>query len=135
MVSGLGHVAFRTANLERSLEFYCATLGLTEAFRMHNDDGKPWIVYLRISDDDFIELFPVDDGDQAAPPEGVGYAHTCLRVDDLEATVREMAARGHEPSDTIRKGRSGCVQYWVTDPDGNRIELMQILPDSLQATS
>ncbi|MBT3268703.1 VOC family protein [Candidatus Poribacteria bacterium] len=135
MIAGLGHVAFRTADLERSLGFYCGQLGLTEAFRMHNDDGKLWIVYLRISDSDFIELFPIDEGDQAAPPQGVGYAHTCLRVDDLEATVREMEARGHEPSDTIRKGRSGCVQYWVTDPDGNRIELMQVLPDSLQATS
>jgi catechol 2,3-dioxygenase-like lactoylglutathione lyase family enzyme len=135
MISGIGHVAFRTADLERSLEFYCGKLGLTEAFRMHSDDGKPWIVYLRISENDFIELFPIDGADQAEEPQGVGYAHTCLRVDDLEATVRELEARGHESTDTIRKGRSGCIQYWITDPDGNRIELMQILPDSLQATS
>ena len=128
MVSGLGHVAFRTANLERSLEFYCGMLGLTEAFRMHNDDDAPWIVYLRVSEDDFIELFPIKDGDQVTPPQGVGYAHTCLRVDDLEATVRDLVARGHEPSDTIRKGRSGCIQYWVTDPDGNRLRLFAWMP-------
>ena len=30
-------------------------------------------------------------------------------------------------------GRSGCRQLFIADPDGVRIELMQMLPDSMQA--
>jgi len=46
-------------------------------------------------------------------------------------TAQELRSRGVE-TDEVRKGRSGCLQFFVADPDSHRIELMQILPDSLQ---
>ena len=35
---------------------------------------------------------------------------------------------------TVQKkmGADGNWQAWIEDPDGNRIELMQMMPDSLQ---
>ncbi|MBM3214379.1 VOC family protein [Candidatus Poribacteria bacterium] len=135
MIVGLGHVAYRIADLERSLDFDCRGLGLSEAFRLLGDDGKPWIVYIRLSGDNFIELFPGAGDPYAPPPGSAGFAHVCLRVDDLEATLEELRERGVPLDDTVRKGKSGSLQYWLTDPDGTRIELMQILDDSLQARS
>ena len=133
MIAGLGHVAFRTSDIDRTLEFYCEKLGLTEAFRLNNDDGKPWIVYVRVAEGEFIEFFPTDASPSDGPLPPVGYAHLCLRVDDIHATRRDLSARGMPIDDEVRKGRSGCLQSWLADPDGNRIELMEILPDSLQA--
>ncbi|MDA1193091.1 MAG: VOC family protein [Candidatus Poribacteria bacterium] len=133
MILGLGHVAYRINDIDASLAFYCDKLGLTEAFRMNNDQGYVWIIYVRLNADNFLELFPGGENAVEMPPRPIGYAHLCLRVDNLDATIAELASRGIEV-DNIRKGKSGCLQGWVTDPDGNRIELMEILPDSLQAT-
>jgi lactoylglutathione lyase len=64
----------------------------------------------------------------------MSYSHYCLTVDDLPATLQELADRGLEISGP-RFGLDGNWQYWVTDPDGNRIELMQMMPDSKQAAA
>lgn len=135
MIVGLGHVAFRISDLESSLDFYCGKLGLAEAFRMNDDEGNPWIVYIKVSDDNFIELFPGGKNRVEIPGGAIAYAHLCLRVDDMTATLKELESRGVEISGEARQGKDGNYQYWLTDPDGNRIELMQIMPDSLQAKS
>ena len=33
----------------------------------------------------------------------------------------------------LKTGKSKCIQFWTHDPDGNKIELMQLPPESLQA--
>ena len=52
--------------------------------------------------------------------------------DDLRAALATLAARGlpvvGEP--TIRPDSN--LKYWASDPDGDRVELTQIMPDSLQ---
>ncbi|MCU1352401.1 MAG: lactoylglutathione lyase family protein [Acidimicrobiales bacterium] len=45
--------------------------------------------------------------------------HYCVAVDDLEAAVAELDARGIEHVGT------GGGQVWFTDPAGNTIELQQ----------
>ena len=55
-------------------------------------------------------------------------------VDDIDATLKGLKDRGLDVDpDAARTGRSGCRQYFIADPDGVRIELMQLMPDSLQA--
>ncbi|HZR42002.1 MAG TPA: VOC family protein [Ktedonobacteraceae bacterium] len=135
MITGLGHLAFRITNLEKSLDFYCNKLGFREAFRLEREgEPSPWIVYIQIAPNQFIELFP---GAQGENPRGraVGYNHFCLVVDDMQATLRELAERGIPISDGPRQGMDHNWQYWINDPDGNAIELMQIMPDSPQAAA
>lgn len=130
MIIGIGHVAYSVSDLEASLEFYCQKLGLTEAFRLTHDDGTPWIVYV-LAGDGFIELFP---GGQPRAGEVEGsYRHLCLVVDDMAATLKDLQARGLGLEGEATRGKDGNLQYWLTDPDGNRIELMEIHADSLQA--
>src|SRR5690348_1831557 len=133
MITGLGHVAFRITDLEQSLDFYCQKLGLREAFRLERDgEPSPWIVYLQVAQEQFLELFPGAQGDN--PPRGrsVGYNHLCLVVDDLQTTLRELEARGLALTGTPKQGVDHNWQYWISDPDGNAIELMQIMPTSPQ---
>ncbi len=55
---GIGHVALRVKEIGRSLDFYVEKLGFEEMFRLdHPDTGKLWIVYLRVTDTQFVELF------------------------------------------------------------------------------
>jgi lactoylglutathione lyase len=136
MLTGVGHTAFRVSDLERALDFYCGKLGLREAFRLEREGRpSPWIVYLQLAENAFVELFPVPGDDVVPADPKASYSHYCLTVDDIHATLREFAERGLEITGEPRLGLDGNWQYWVTDPDGNRIELMQMMPDSKQAAA
>ena len=133
MITGIGHTAYRVRDLDASLGFYCGILGMREMFRLHRDTGKVWLVYLRVDDSTYVELFPGGEERVEITPRSCAYMHLCLTVDDIQATVRELSSRGLEVVGEPKQGQDGNWQYWVTDPDGNRIELMQMMPDSLQA--
>lgn len=132
MITGVGHVAFVISDLERSLDFYCNKLGFRRAFHLDREGTpSPWIVYLQIVPGHFIELFPGGSGENVQ--RTVGYNHFCLLVDDLPSTLQALEARGLPvPGEPVR-GLDHNWQYWLTDPDGNRIELMQIVSPSPQA--
>ena len=63
-VAGIGHVAIRVKDVGRTLAFYVEKLGFKEMFRLERE-GKLWIVYLRITDTQFLEVFPDAIGDRA----------------------------------------------------------------------
>jgi len=130
MITGIGHAAFAVRDIDASLGFYCGRLGLKEAFRLYKPTGETWIVYIKVGQGSFLELFPVPD---ARNQGGGSYQHLCLTVDDIHATLKEIEGRGLPVQGEPTMGQDGNWQYWLTDPDGNRIELMQIMPDSLQA--
>jgi catechol 2,3-dioxygenase-like lactoylglutathione lyase family enzyme len=55
-LTGIGHVAIRVRDVARALEFYRGGLGFAEILRLHRDDGRLWLIYLRITDDQFLEM-------------------------------------------------------------------------------
>jgi lactoylglutathione lyase len=131
--TSIGHVAIRVKDIGRALDFYAGRLGFAEMLRLHHDDGRLWLLYLRVTDDQYLELFPDAAGERAPPPEANGLNHLCLTVDDIEAVVQELAERGVPLSRPLRRGADGNRQAWIEDPDGNRVELMEMAPDGLQA--
>lgn len=139
MITGIGHVAFRVTDLQRALDFYCNKLGFSEAFRLEQEgQPSPWIVYIQIAPGAFIELFPDEQSVPGTIPmrdPQASYKHVCLLVDDMSATLSELAARGLEIAKAPIVGLDHNLQYWIDDPDGNPIELMQIVPDSPQAAA
>jgi len=134
LITQLAHTAYRVRDLDASLAFY-AKLGISEAFRLNQDDGSPWIVYLQITRDQFLELFPGATQPIESTWESIGYHHFCLQVDDLEAAVAELVSRNVTIDRAISLGKDNNLQAWIVDPDGNRIELMQISPESPQAAA
>lgn len=131
--ASLGHVALRVKDVERSIAFYCSQLGLSEMFRLNRDNGELWLVYLRITDDQYLELFPDAVGDQAPGAEAIGINHFCLTVVDIEATVQEIKAAGIALWRPLKLGADGNRQAWILDPDGNRVEIMEMAANSMQA--
>jgi len=130
-VTCLTHVAIRVKDIDRSLNFYVNKLGFKEMLRM-GKDGTLWLVYLRITDTQYLEVFPDGTGDRAPEREIVGYNHMCLEVPDIEQSVRELEALGIPLIRPKIKAIDGNWQTWIEDPDGHRIELMQMAEDGMQ---
>lgn len=131
MFKGIGHIAFAVSNLEKSLEFYEKILGFKRLFNLERD-GKIFLVYLKITEDQYLELFPQKEISQR---ENQNFMHLCFITDDIFNTVKKIKDRGWEIDGDPILGPDGNYQAWIEDPDGNKIEIMQILPDSLQKRS
>lgn len=130
--TSIGHVAIRARDLDSVVAFYTEKLGLAEMFRLNQDDGSLMLVYLRLTDDQYIEIFPKGVGETPAR-NAVGFTHLCVAVSDLEVTVAALEAAGVTIDVALKTGKDGNRQAWISDPEGNRIELMEMAADSLQA--
>ncbi len=129
MITGLAHVCFNAADLDRSVEFYCGKLGCKPAFDFVKEDGQRFGAYLKIGRRSFIEIF--QGVVQPAVPQA-SFKHICLEVDDLPATVAALRGQGVEVSDP-KLGKDRSWQAWLADPDGNKIELHCYTPESRQS--
>lgn len=122
-VTRFHHVSVNTnaTPLEEMVAFYRDVLGLTDLERPEIP-GVPGHWH-RVGDQ---ELHLVGAA-ASAPSSGRGIDptghHYCVAVDDLDAAVTELAARGIEVLRAVQG--AGTVQIWITDPAGNTIELQQ----------
>ena len=89
--TSIGHVAIKVKDIERSLDFYVGLLGFEEMLRLNYADGSLFLVYLRITDTQYLELFPDGVGDRVPGREAVAINHFCVTTDDIDQTVRELA--------------------------------------------
>lgn len=121
------HVAFRVRDVARSLAFYEGLLGFREAFRVHHPDGRLGLIYVQFGPDQFVELFEGGPGERQADPapDGTGYLHFCITVEDLDGALATLRARGY-PAGEARTGTSGARICFIEDPDGNKIELAEL---------
>jgi catechol 2,3-dioxygenase-like lactoylglutathione lyase family enzyme len=119
------HVAIATSHFERLRAFYAETLGLPVVGGFPGHD----ILFLDAGGTR-IEL----DG-EAPPADGPrrgGWHHLAWEVADVDAAYAELTARGVPfhvpPEDFPRASRAPRVRIaFVTDPDGNVLELLQPL--------
>jgi catechol 2,3-dioxygenase-like lactoylglutathione lyase family enzyme len=133
-VTGLDHVVFRVADVERSLAFYVGTLGL-EPVRV--DEWRAGTVLFpsaRIDARTIIDIFPRelagDDGASGAPARNVD--HVCLVVEPCD--LQSIADSGTfevvgGPAELFGAQGQGLGLY-VRDPDGNVVELRHYGPAS-----
>ena len=131
LVLRIAHSAYHTAQMDNILDFYCNKLEFKHAFSLKNDNGQPWIEYIKIADGTFIEFFhsseeQVKNGDSR-------YAHLCIQVSDINATAEFLNAKGVTITSGPSVGKDKNSQCWCVDPDGNRIEFMCISNESPQA--
>jgi lactoylglutathione lyase len=137
MIRKLAHLNFVTNNLDKIIDFYVNTLGLKVKFTLNNKEGKPFGYYFACGDTTFLEFF-----DQAMAAEvwggkveelniGTRYKHFCLEVTGLDEFCGMLKDKGVEVTE-IKLGMDNSRQAWITDPDGNAIELMEYSYSSFQ---
>ena len=131
MIKGIAHVAYNVLDMQKSLYFYCDVLGFSKAFELADDAGNPWIVYVKIGNGQFIELFY---GNVSSNIEQ-SYSHLCLEVDDIYDIAATIKSKGITLDVEPTQGKDLNWQCWVKDPDGNRIEFMKMNVESPQNKS
>lgn len=130
MFRKLAHVCLITNDLEKLTGFYREKLGFTLQFFFRNDDGEKFGAYLACGDTTFIEIFDqhkaaaVWGGNTDPLHQGNQYSHFCLEVTAITDVRKLLIDRGVEVG-AIKRGIDNSDQCWITDPDGNRIELME----------
>ena len=130
-IAGLrfGHVAFRVADAERSVRWYADALGAKKIYHADRQGERPELMFLEFANGQCIELFPGGKNHLASPADPIGYIHFCLVLDNLDQALEHLATMNVRPE---RKfiGRAKQRIAFISDPDGNSIELMEIPPES-----
>ncbi|GMO13203.1 MAG: lactoylglutathione lyase [Treponemataceae bacterium] len=126
-ISAIAHIAITVKDMDKSLDFYTRVLGFKKAFEIPEPKtGEPWIQYLYIGNGQFAELFYGGAKDNPWSDELRGFNHICLQVEDIHAAVERVKKEGIEITDGPKQGADFNWQAWIKDPDGIRVELMQI---------
>jgi catechol 2,3-dioxygenase-like lactoylglutathione lyase family enzyme len=122
-VVGLNHVGINVPDLDKAVEYYTKTMGFPEAFRLTNAQGQVQLVYVQISQNTFIELQP-------ANGRPLGVSHFGLHVENMKDAVVMFKGRGADVSDINVSGTKAILSN-ITAPNGIRMELTELPPDSL----
>jgi len=126
-----GHNALRVKDINKMLHFYVAGFGFEEAFRIVNEDGSLRIVYVHISEGQYLELcLGGNDRPSFDDAHDIGYRHMAFVVEDLNHTKTELEKRGIVFDSDILSMRDHNLAAYLFDPEGNKIELVEIGPES-----
>ncbi len=117
------HVAIIVSDYQRAKAFYVEKLGfpiLRENFR---EDRGDWKLDLQFGDSE-LEIFSIPGApERPSWPETRGLRHLAFRVDDIEAAVAELAARGIECEPIRMDPYTQRRMTFFHDPDGLPLEL------------
>jgi lactoylglutathione lyase len=118
------HFGLRVADLDRSLAFYTAVgyevVGTVPGTAFGD------LTMLKLPDDDFVMIELVSGSSRDDAVGGGGLSHFVVKVESLEATMADLAAAGLDvEAPDSPDGTDEFLTTWITDPDGNRIELVQ----------
>ncbi|MEV0154351.1 VOC family protein [Micromonospora sp. NPDC050686] len=117
-VSGFDHLVLNVADVERSLDFYCATLGLAPVRVDEWRAGRVPFPSVRVDAGTIIDLVRGDRG-------GANVDHFCLVVAPLDwQRVIDAGVFTVLAGPVERFGARGtATSVYVRDPDGNSVEL------------
>ncbi len=131
MKAKIVHLCFEVSDLDRAVQFYAKAFDLEEAERMSaSEDGKPYdLMYMKDPETGMeLELFSWS-GDGGIAPAAEREIHFAVVVDDLENAHAEMQAITDDVDSVMTElstdGAEMGRYFFVRDPDGNAIEVMQ----------
>ena len=125
MKTKLLHTCLRVMNLEESLKFYKEAIGLVESERKDFPENEFTLVYLTDEDKNY-ELELTYNYNTEKPYEiGDGYSHMAVSVKDLEGARKKHSEMGYEVSKLSGLPGQDPTYYFVTDPDGYRVEVIK----------
>ena len=122
------HTMVRVADLDASLDFYCAKLGLVEAYRSEHEAGRFTLVYLCAPGDEArarADNAPMVELTYNWDPEnyegGRNFGHLAYEVGDIYETCKRLQDAGVVIN---RPPRDGNMAF-IRSPDNISIELLQ----------
>lgn len=137
---GVHHTGITVSDLDRSVAFY-GKLGFApeeilveEGEEVERGVGVPGAklrsaILLGPSDSrlELIQYLEPAGPDAPHPNNGVGAAHICVEVEDVDAAVAELRDQGVEFLTEPITHEAGIRWVYAKDPDGITAELLQVL--------
>ncbi|MFN0194733.1 MAG: VOC family protein [Aestuariivirga sp.] len=120
------HSMIRVVDEARSVAFYEKAFGLKVKDRYPFDGFT--LVYLKNDENDFELELTVNAGRSEAYDLGNGYGHLAVSVTDAAAEHARVTAEGLSPTplkEFQRDGKLFAKFFFVQDPDGYKIEVLQ----------
>jgi catechol 2,3-dioxygenase-like lactoylglutathione lyase family enzyme len=127
-ITGIDHVVFRVADVERAMAFYVGTLGLEPVRVEEWRAGTVLFPSVRIDASTIIDLLPRElagDDSGADTPVGRNVDHVCLVVEpcDLQSVADSGTFDVVGGPAELFGARGQGIGLYVRDPDGNVLEL------------
>ncbi|MDB4882436.1 MAG: oxidoreductase [Gemmatimonadetes bacterium] len=127
-ITGISHAAFYVSDMAKARQFYEGFLGFASPFSIPRPSGGD-LVWIKVNDRQTVELFP---GSEVAP-DARRLFHIAVEVDDAEAMRVYLRSRGVTVPEATATGKIGNKNYFVKDPNGNVVEIVQYMPDGWTA--
>jgi lactoylglutathione lyase len=115
------HTMVRVTDLDASLKFYCAALGLHELSRKEYPQGRFTLLFLAAPGDDQSQVELTYNWDPEEYGIGRAFGHLAYEVDDIYASCRRLQEHGVTINRPPRDGRMAFVR----SPDSISVELLQ----------
>ena len=113
-LTGIHHSSIVVTDMERARQFYGDILGLKQIERPANFTTP--VAWFEVGDE-HVHLIPSPHPDTQSP------RHFALHVDDARAAREHLRSHGIEIQETVPI--AGADRFFIQDPDGNQIELIQ----------
>ena len=122
-IIGLSHMALYVHDMEKTRAFYKDFLGFAEPYSLTNRDGSLHLTWIKINDRQTLEIFP-----EVSTNTDRLY-HVALETDDAAGMRDYLAVHGVTVPDKVDKGKIGNLNYFIKDPDGRIVEIVQYAAD------
>ena len=143
MISSIRHTGLVVSNLEKSLKFWCDTMGFLVSRQMdesgpHIDammglkDVKVTTVKLSAPDGNMLELLCFhshpDKPEWHGTPYSTGFTHIALTVNNLDETLLKLKLIGVKvPSDPQLSPDGLARVIYASGPEGVLLELVEVI--------
>lgn len=120
------HSMIRVLDEARSLDFYARAFGFGIVERI--DFETFTLIYLGSPETPFELELTVNKGRTEPYPQGEAYGHLAVSVEDAASEHARFEAEGLAPGKLVEFNRDGVLFakfFFVTDPDGYKIEVLQ----------
>ena len=115
------HTMVRVTDIDKSLEFYCDKLGLTEVRRRESEKGRFTLVFLAPPGNEEAQVELTYNWDPESYTGGRNFGHLAYEVDNIYASCQRLMDGGVVINRPPRDGRMAFVR----SPDGISVELLQ----------
>jgi catechol 2,3-dioxygenase-like lactoylglutathione lyase family enzyme len=123
-ITKVGRVAVSVSDTDRALDFYVGTLGFEKVVDVPMGESARWVEVKVADGDTQIALAPPPPG----KPAGGADTGICLDTTDVDADHAALKAAGADVDEEIsRFGSPVPPMFWVRDPDGNSLLIVQPL--------
>jgi len=138
-VARLNHVGITVTDLDASLAFYRDVVGFEVDLRTRiagewfdtltrNEGADIEIAMLRLADFtlQLVQYHAAGGARLEVAHHNVGNPHLCIEVDDVDARHEKITESGrHDPTPIVEIMGTGIRSFYVHDPDGVPVELLQ----------